>query len=599
MINKLRYHSYKVLPLVYDDALSYLEILDKVRYKINEIIDGMDIYQIKFADPIYWDITKQYEPFTIVKDDNGSYISKQAVPAGISLTNQEYWQNIGETQTFTQTVINVADYGALGVRGADYTTQIRNAIEAGNILYFPKGYYSFGTIDINKDIIFFGDGEDSVFIPLHKNTENNAYKPMFNISTGNRVTFDGINITGDNSIVNETGDKEYTESIIRAFNSDVIFKDCYFNDLRSVYRLTVADIPFTEREGILLYASNCNLTMSGCTFGDFYGNELIWSSRSRNDFSNGTTIIENCKFDDRTGAPSGVDTDGSCFDILGGTILFVNNIGDNSTYAGSFANLFGDCVYVNGNNFTNFQGYGSMIDTCEGYYVKNSTAIIENNYFEAINFDDTIKVFSKDIRIANNYITGRCPIKILVTNDYSDLDTYHSSENLESDLNNIDIKNNTLVCTLNGDYYYNTGVVMGQTRQSAGSRSKYKTYNIFGNTFENSSDVTSPRQQLEILTNADIVTIANNIFKQSGTAQSGTRLAFIGTNDTASMKLILIGNYFAPSASACNVIFGSASGFANYNVIFASNSTEDTTNLHAGPSTMTATILSNNSNILT
>ena len=39
MIDKLRYWSHKILPLVYDDSLSYYEVLRKMRAKINEIID--------------------------------------------------------------------------------------------------------------------------------------------------------------------------------------------------------------------------------------------------------------------------------------------------------------------------------------------------------------------------------------------------------------------------------------------------------------------------------------------------------------------------------------------------------------------------------
>ena len=39
MIDKLRYYAYKILPLVYDESLSYYEVLGKVANKINEIIE--------------------------------------------------------------------------------------------------------------------------------------------------------------------------------------------------------------------------------------------------------------------------------------------------------------------------------------------------------------------------------------------------------------------------------------------------------------------------------------------------------------------------------------------------------------------------------
>ena len=39
MVDKLKFWCYKVLPLVYDDSLSYYEVLCKVVQKLNEVID--------------------------------------------------------------------------------------------------------------------------------------------------------------------------------------------------------------------------------------------------------------------------------------------------------------------------------------------------------------------------------------------------------------------------------------------------------------------------------------------------------------------------------------------------------------------------------
>ena len=48
-------------------------------------------YVPKFAEPIDWDINKEYEPLTIVYYGGNSYTSKQAVPKNIQLDNEEYW----------------------------------------------------------------------------------------------------------------------------------------------------------------------------------------------------------------------------------------------------------------------------------------------------------------------------------------------------------------------------------------------------------------------------------------------------------------------------------------------------------------------------
>lgn len=56
--------------------------------------------KIKIADPLQWDITKQYEMLTMVQDDNTIYLSMQPVPEGIDLSNTDYWQMAFNMQDF-------------------------------------------------------------------------------------------------------------------------------------------------------------------------------------------------------------------------------------------------------------------------------------------------------------------------------------------------------------------------------------------------------------------------------------------------------------------------------------------------------------------
>lgn len=48
-----------------------------------------------FAEPLEWDSTKAYEPLTIVTYQGASYTSRQAVPIGIQISNNEYWAQTG------------------------------------------------------------------------------------------------------------------------------------------------------------------------------------------------------------------------------------------------------------------------------------------------------------------------------------------------------------------------------------------------------------------------------------------------------------------------------------------------------------------------
>ena len=51
-------------------------------------------YVPKFAEPSQWDITRQYENLIMVTDNGETYISKKAVPTGIELSNEDYWNKL-------------------------------------------------------------------------------------------------------------------------------------------------------------------------------------------------------------------------------------------------------------------------------------------------------------------------------------------------------------------------------------------------------------------------------------------------------------------------------------------------------------------------
>lgn len=126
-------------------------------YLIKKVIELSDSYDkffkyntIHFADPIGWNITKQYAPFTIVfdEDNEASYISKQPVPAGITLDNIDFWSFIGplivdgEARTSIERILHfVADIYESGTTA----TELRYA---GDFMVIQGQLYQ-ATRDIN------------------------------------------------------------------------------------------------------------------------------------------------------------------------------------------------------------------------------------------------------------------------------------------------------------------------------------------------------------------------------------------------------------------------------------------------------------------
>ena len=71
-------------------------ILHELKQLETEITNFVAINSVKYANPIIWDITRQYETNTVVLDNSGNaYLSVQPVPAGVSLDRVEYWTKIG------------------------------------------------------------------------------------------------------------------------------------------------------------------------------------------------------------------------------------------------------------------------------------------------------------------------------------------------------------------------------------------------------------------------------------------------------------------------------------------------------------------------
>ena len=76
----------------------------------DKIENFIGVNTIKYADPILWDITSQYEANTIVVDPQtgDAYISTKAVPYGVALSNDSYWTRIynyaSEIHTFREQI---------------------------------------------------------------------------------------------------------------------------------------------------------------------------------------------------------------------------------------------------------------------------------------------------------------------------------------------------------------------------------------------------------------------------------------------------------------------------------------------------------------
>lgn len=90
-------------------------ILETLKKQDAAIADFISLNSITYADPLQWDITRQYPKNQVVLDTNGDgYLSVQPVPVGVEIDNANYWTKIGNFSELWSTVklaITAADEG--------------------------------------------------------------------------------------------------------------------------------------------------------------------------------------------------------------------------------------------------------------------------------------------------------------------------------------------------------------------------------------------------------------------------------------------------------------------------------------------------------
>ena len=98
-------------------------ILAELEKQNAAIADFISLNSITYANPLQWDITRQYPKNQVVLDTNGDgYLSVQPVPVGVEIDNTDYWTKIGNFSELWSTVklaITAADEGLKTTASAD------------------------------------------------------------------------------------------------------------------------------------------------------------------------------------------------------------------------------------------------------------------------------------------------------------------------------------------------------------------------------------------------------------------------------------------------------------------------------------------------
>ena len=169
-----------------------------------------------------WDNTKTYEPLTIVTVENvGSYTSKKLVPAGVDITNTEYWALSGATSGQIIQLQNDV---------ADLRTDVAElqSLDKRSILVIGNSYvYTGGT-----------SGLESLFAHAYQKTNGNDGFVAF---TGHSHTFED---SLDSAIVDADIPKnEITDILfVSAVGDDIAYTELGASSYQSALNTTITSI---------------------------------------------------------------------------------------------------------------------------------------------------------------------------------------------------------------------------------------------------------------------------------------------------------------------------------------------------------------------
>lgn len=163
-----------------------LSILKKFE---NELKEAIDYKTIHYADPLQWNITTQYAPNTVVVDENTgiAYISKDAVPSGILLSDSNYWLPIFDYQKIYNKIMSGVAWNE-----KDSETATKNLLVNDLVWYHGDLYRVTKAINIGGKFIINGNITPTTIESLLSN-----YYGRNRIS---QLLNDTLNVTGDYTV---------------------------------------------------------------------------------------------------------------------------------------------------------------------------------------------------------------------------------------------------------------------------------------------------------------------------------------------------------------------------------------------------------------
>ena len=374
--------------------------LDWIIWKVKELSENLDTFvninTIKYAHPIEWNITRQYEANTVVIDpfDGTAYLSSKPVPSGIGISNTEYWTPIFNYIS-ASVYANVLDYGASADGTTDDSEAFQNAVNSGKSVYVPKGEYLVHDVIVNSDCNIIG-ADGAVIHPLYVNDiAQNVFTFTCDNAIVNNIVFEGNPNSGyDLSVMRK--------STIDAQNMDCItLENVTFKNIDNS-ETSIETVPI-DRKGITFTAHGVkHVTLNHVSWDGNSRDEVVWITPATYGKIDDVFIDVNYCHSKNHGGWSIINAIANRINIF----RFLSESSDNTNGA-SYMNLLCKNIVIKESAF--YGRYSEIIDNRESNAFFGDSVTFEDCHFDGFT-SMACALFASQIVIKRCYCHGRALI---------------------------------------------------------------------------------------------------------------------------------------------------------------------------------------------
>ena len=354
-----------------------MQDLDKFKNEMN--LSGKNVYVgHRYVPKIMgdWDDTQIYEPLSIVQYQGNSFTSRQYVPSGVEITNEEYWASTG-------------NYNA---QVEQYRQDVRNLENNVN--------------NVNDEVIAARNGEDNLKSRIDKDYQEVNEKLAQNT---NYLTYTGVNIAQFNRETGETNDngrlaraitQAMTDDTHVVINENIIIGD-FENSDSGLTLVGTGSLTKDENATGILTLSGDYVVIEGLSFNSFnpvYTDGFLLRINGEH-----PTITHN-KFNDQPNAKEFIGLEmssGSSTGIITSNhfnnssyMFFMSDGSKNMTVTGNtFKGGYRKGDYTNGNAIS---GLGDGVKLSRG--IGGEYVVITNNVFIGL-YRDAIDAFTSGVHV--------------------------------------------------------------------------------------------------------------------------------------------------------------------------------------------------------